>query len=224
LRILKYSGECSNITMPYEPYEVQMRQKRDHRQTILALLNERHMSFTQLQKATGFSPTGLTKMLDDLKTVGKIEKVNPKSKKSPYKLKGRGTRLREVFFPGPKIYEVRDRGGKYYFDLAEHIRSDIFNYEPLFGIQSHFLFDRVIGKTYRPLWKKDFFEIEKFIFDKIFKKYNQGGLQIKDKIIGKLFLIFEIDYDKLARIIKSRTEEENDELAKAKLAELKLNP
>ena len=53
--------------MPYEAYETQKRQKREHRDAILILLKERRMNFTQLLKSTGFSPNGLTKMLNDLK-------------------------------------------------------------------------------------------------------------------------------------------------------------
>lgn len=210
--------------MPYEPYEIQKRQKRERRDAILILLKERRMNFTQLLKSTSFSPNGLTKMLDDLKKEGKIEKEDPKNKKSPYKIKGSGLRLKEVFFPGPKIYDVRDTGGKYFVDLPDYLASEIFNYAPAFGIMSHLLFDKRIEKKYRPLWRKEIFEIEKFVYDKIFTKHHDKGLPIYESLKAKIFLILEIDYDKLAKIIKTRTKQENEKLAKDKLLELKLNP
>lgn len=210
--------------MPYEPYETQMRQKRDHRNAILVLLNERRMNFTQLLKSTGFSPNGLTKMLDDLKNEGKIEKEDPKNKKSPYKIKGAGLRAKEIFFPGSKIYDVRDTGGKYFVDLPDHLASEIFDFGPAFGIMSHLLFDKKIQKRYRPLWRKEIFEIEKFVYDKIFTKHWHGSLPIDESIKATIFLILEIDYDEMIKIIKTRTEEENEKLAKDKLLELELNP
>ena len=210
--------------MPYDPYEAQKRQKDEHRNTILILLKERRMSFTELQKATRFSPMGLTKMLNDLKNADKIEKENPKKRKSPYKIKGSGLRIKEVFFPGPQIYDIRNRGGKYYVDLPNHMQSELFNFVPAFGITSHFLLDRTIGKKYFPLWKKDFFEIEKFVYDKIFKKHLHGGLPINESIKAKIFVILEIEYEILTKIIKSRSEKENEKLAMDKLKELKLNP
>ena len=210
--------------MRYAPYETQNRQKQEHRNAILALLNERRMSFTQLLKSTGFSPMGLTNMLNDLKKESKIEKEDPKNKKSPYKIKGAGIRAKELFFPGPKIYDVRDTGGKYFFDLPDYSASEIFDYAPAFGIMSHLLLDKKIGKKYRPLWRKEIFEIEKFVYDKIFTKHHDEGLTIDESLKAQVFLILEIDYDELAKIIKTRTKQENDKLAKDKLLELKLNP
>ncbi len=198
-------------------------QKRDHRQSILVLLNEQRQTFTQLQKATGFSPMGLSKMLEDLKKEGKIVKSDPKNKKSPYNLKGYGVRAKEFLFPGPAINELRD-SGKFYVDLPNHMESEIFNFDSAFGITSYVLLDKKIRKQYRPLWRKEMFEIEKYVYDKIFTKHHHGSLPIDESIKGKIFVILEIDYNEMAKIIKNRTEQENKKLVKDKLQELELNP
>jgi len=206
--------------MPYEPYETQKRQKNEHRNAILILLNERRMGFTELQKSTGFSPMGLTKMLSDLKGEGKIEKEDPKNKKSRYKIKGKGLSGKEILFPGPEIYDIRDYGGKYYVDLPHHMESGIFNFGSAFGITSHLLLDKKIGKKYRPLWRKELFEIEKFVYDKIFTKHHNEKLPIDESIKGKIFVILEIDYEELANIIMTRSKKENEKMVNDKLKEL----
>lgn len=201
----------------------QERLKRDNREAILVLLNEERRTFTQLQKATGFSPMGLSKMLEDLKKEGKIVKSDPKNKKSPYNLKGHGIRAKEFLFPGPAINELRD-SGKFYVDLPNHMESEISNFGPLFGITSYLLLDKQITKKIRPLWRKEMFEIEKFIYDKIFTKHWHDGMPIDESIKGKIFVMLEIDYNQLVHTIKRRTEKENEKLVKDKLQELKLNP
>ena len=198
-------------------------QKRDHRQSILVLLNEQRQTFTQLQKATGFSPMGLSKMLKDLKKEGRIVKSDPKNKKSPYNIKGSGIRAKEFLFPGPAINELRD-SGKFYVDLPNHMESEIFNFGSAFGITSYVLYDKKIRKHYRPFWRKEMFEIEKYVYDKIFRKHHHGSLPIDESINGKIFVILEIDYNEMTKIIKNRTEKENEKLVKDKLLELKLNP
>jgi len=209
--------------MPYDPHETQKRQKREHRDLILKLLMEQRRTFSQLQKATGFSPMGLSKMLEDLKQDGKVVKSDPKNKKSPYNLKGHGIRAKEFLFPGPAINELRD-SGKFYVDLPNHMESEIFNFGSAFGITSYVLYDKKIRKQYRPFWKKEMFEIEKYLYDKIFTKHHHGSLPIDESIKGKIFVILEIDYNEMAMIIKNRTEQENEKLVKDKLLELKLNP
>jgi len=210
--------------MPYDPREAQKRQKRENREFILKLLMEQRRTFTELQKLTEFSPMGLTKMLEDLKKEGKIVKSDPKNKKSPYNLKGYGIRGKEFLFPNPEINELRD-SGKFYFDLPNHMGSEISNFEPLFGITSYLLLDKKIKKGYRPFWRKDMLEIEKFVYDRFFTKFRHGGLPLLKEITKeKIFVILEINYGKIADIIESRTFEENEKLVKDKIKELKLNP
>ena len=54
--------------------------------------------------------------------------------------------------------------------------------------------------------------------------FKETGLPINESIKAKIFVILEIEYEILTKIIKSRSEKENEKLAMDKLKELKLNP
>ena len=213
--------------MVYESYETQKRSKREHRERIISLLSEETRSFTEMQKSTGFSPAGLSKMLKDLVSEGIIEKAGT-SNKSPYKIRGKGTGAKEFLFPGDKISDLRE-GGKYYFDLPDHHLSQIFDFNPLFGIDSHLLLDRKLYKKHKPFWKKEVLEIERRAYDLLKEKSRRekliGDKLLKDsKVNKKFFLILEFDYEQIVDIIENRSDDENEALIKKKLREIRNNP
>lgn len=213
--------------MIYDSYETQKRIKRENRELIFSLLNEESRSFTYLQKSTGFSPAGLSSMLKELVNDGIIEKSGS-SNKSPYRIKGSGMKAKEMLFPSSEIARLRD-GGKYYFDLPDHHLSEISNFEPLFGIDSHLLLDRKVYKKYKPFWKKEVFEIEKCAYDLIKKRSEtqeiiSDKLLIDKKVSKKFFLILEFDYEKITEIIENRSDRDNRKMTDTKLEELRLNP
>ena len=218
-----------------DAYWKQERDKKENRDQILRLLNQQNMSFSQLRKATGYSPTGLSTMLKDLVKEQKIQKVDPKNEKSPYKLKSTGFKVKEFLFPGSEINDLR-LAGKYYYDLPGHHSSEIFNYEPAFGITSHLLIDRKITNN-KLLWKKELFEIERFVYEKIIEEQkgktpldeklfedDKTNKKNKNKVRKKGFLILEIDFSKLVKIIKTCSSQKNQELVNDKIKELELNP
>ena len=166
-------------------------------------------------------------MLKELVSEGVIEKTG-NSNKSPYKIKGSGIKAKEMLFPSSEISRLRE-GGKYYFDLPDHHSSEISKFKSLFGIDSHLLLDRKVYKKYKPFWKKEVFEIERFAYD-LLKKRSKTQEIISDKLLKdknvskKFFLILEFDYEQIAVILKNRSDDENEILVKEKLRELKNNP
>lgn len=205
--------------MVYKSNWNQERIKHENRQAILHLLNEYARTFTELKDATEFSPMGLTKMLADLVKDGKIEKRDPKNKKSAYVIKGSATQAKELLFPGYKISEAKD-SGKFYVDLPSHLESEISNFAPLFGMTSYVVYNTNIKKQFRPFWRKEMFGIEKFVYEQLYSKIKSGLPIIKEKN-GKIFLILEIDYDNIVNIVNTRSKEENERLVKDKIEELK---
>ena len=204
--------------MIYQPYETQKRQKNEHQNTILALLHEQQKTFSQLEKSTGFSPSGLTKMLKELEKDGKIEKSDSKNKKSPYKIKNSGLKAKDFLYPGKDIAELRD-DGKYYVDIPDYHMSDAFEYSPGFGITTHMLMDRKIAKKYKPFWRKEIVDIEKFVFDTLKQRHENEWIidekLLEDKKINKkFFLVMEFDYNEIMKIIEKRSDRKNTELVK----------
>lgn len=213
--------------MVYESYEAQKRSKREHREKIISLLSEETRSFTELQKSTGFSPAGLSKMLKDLVNEGIIEKAGT-SNKSPYKIRGKGAGAKEFLFPGAEISDLRE-GGKYYFDISGNHESEYCDFGTAFGIDTHLLLDRKISKKYKPFWKREMFEIERFVFDTLKERHKRKGIindsLLKDKKTNKkFFLVLELDYNTIMDIMGNRTEKETERLVKERLQEMKLNP
>lgn len=204
--------------MPYESYWSQKRIKEQNRSRILRILSEKPRTFTELLEMTGFSPAGLTKMLDKL--VKEKEIIKGKKRGEPYTTKSAfGKQLLNL---DNTISEIVYEGGKYYVDYEDHISSALPPYAPPWGILSHLYLDKNIGKKLNLFSKLDVFDIEKFIFDKIRENIKHHKIDIDKSKHGKFVLAYEINYQELLESIEENSEEEIKSYVEQRTREIKL--
>ena len=181
-------------------YVTQQRIREENRNKILSLLKDSPQRFSELEKLTGFSPGGLTKILDELLQKKKIIKI-VKDNKLAYSLK-KGIRLDEIFFLGRILYEIKERGGQSYIDYT-HSRENLPPEKVPWGIESHLVLDKNIEeKNLNPILKKDVVEMEQSLFKSIGKKIRNKKLKIDEHLQGTIVLGFRVDYSELVSGLK----------------------
>ena len=193
-------------------YITQQRIREENRNKILSLLKESPQRFSSLEELTGYSPSGLTKILYDLLEKKKITKI-VKDNKLAYSLK-KGIRLGEILFLGRVLYEIKERGGKIYIDYT-HSREDLPQEKIPWGIESHLVLDKNIDdKNLNPISKKDVAEMEQWLFKRIMKKVRKGRLKTDEHQEGTIVLGFRMDYGELISGVKHPLVKRGGELRK----------
>jgi hypothetical protein len=202
--------------MSYDPYKAQKRIKAQNRNKIERILQDKPRTFSEIRKLTGFSPMGLTKMLEDLIKEKRIRGGGQKG--IPYRTSG--THAKELLYVGNTISEIVDSGGKFYVDYTDSF-NHLFGHEMFFGIMSHLMIDKRVGKKYNPFSKEIVFRIENFLFEQILDGVKHQKIIPDKSTTGKLVLAFEIEYEKLMKDIESYSQEDHKEFIKERLMELK---
>lgn len=189
---------------------------------VLNVLSMGELPFTELRRASGLSDPGLLMVL---KRLLKQEKVfrKERGKKVFYSI-SKGVTAKELWYIGDTLENLRSDNGKYIIDYSDNHQSEATGYGPPFGILSHLFLDKDIGKTYNPLSKRDVFELEKAVFDRI--KENIGdnkfkiNQKIKDQKYKKIVLAFDIDYDALLRALEEYKGNKEEKMVNARRREL----
>jgi len=194
-------------------YLTQQRIREENRNKILSLLHDNPQRFSDLEKSTGFSPAGLTKILNELlekkKKIIKIVKDN----KLAYSIK-KGVRLDEILFLGRILYEIKEKGGKYHIDYT-HSREDLPPYKVPWGIESHLSIDKKIDeKNLNPLSKKDVAEMEQWIYKRVMHNVKKRKIKTDEHQEGTIVLGFRIDYGELISGVKHPLVKRGDRLRK----------
>ena len=207
-----------------EKYEQQKETRLLNEHRILRFLDVGRARFGELLESTGLTDAGLSKVLKRLEEQGKIVKEG-KGKKTRYKLE-HGSTAKEIQYLGYKIEDLRKDGGKYYVDFADNHLSEATGYGPPFGILSHIFLDKEIGKKFNPILKKDVFELENILFEKIKSNIE---LERIPKFISKekadheentIIIAFEIKYQNLLNEIKNYNEQNHKKLLQLRLKEI----
>jgi len=181
-------------------YLTQQRIREENRNKILSLLYDNPQRFSDLEKSIGFSPAGLTKILNELLEKKKIIKI-VKDNKLAYSIK-KGVRLGEIFFLGRILYEIKEKGGKIYTDYT-HSREDLPSDKVPWGIESHLTLDKKIDeKNLNPISKKDVAEMEQFLYKRVMYNVKKRKIKTDEHQEGTIVLGFRIDYGELISGIK----------------------
>ena len=181
-------------------YLTQQRIREENRNKILSLLYDNPQRFSDLEKSIGFSPAGLTKILNELLEKKKIIKI-VKDNKLAYSIK-KGVRLDEILFLGRILYEIKEKGGKIYTDYT-HSREDLSPDKVPWGIESHLTLDKKINeKNLNPFSKKDVAEMEQFLYKRVMHNVKKRKIKTDEHQEGTIVLGFRIDYGELISGIK----------------------
>lgn len=180
-------------------YEMQKRIKEGNRTKISRELKDSPKRFKDLLESTGFSPTGLTKILTELKSEGKIQKILHEGKEAYSLSKKRGHVFDDLFNLSYTINAIRDKGGKHYHDYSQLWGSIITTRHP-WGIESDLTIDKSLEKS-NPLRREDAEKIEKFVFELIRSNAYDAKIKLDRSKQGKIVFGFEIDYSKLIESI-----------------------
>jgi len=185
----------------FTPYWRQKEIKSENQSRILGLLNEEPRKFKDLLELTDLSPAGLTKILQELEKENKIEKIT-KERTSPYKIAGRGTRLKDIFHFGNVYHQMKKNGCKYILDYSGLWTTlQAFSW----GILSHLIIEKRVIEGLQLLSPKDQIDIEKFVFNKILKNVKQKEIKYNSSKKGKMLLALEFDYPVLIKSIQEDT-------------------
>lgn len=189
---------------------------------VLNVLSMGELPFTELRRASGLSDPGLLMVL---KRLLKQEKVFRKEhgKKVFYSI-SKGVTAKELWYIGDTLENLRSDNGKYIIDYSDNHQSEATGYGPPFGILSHLFLDKDIGKTYNPLSKRDVFELEKTVFDRIKENIGDNKFRInqklKDQKYKKIILAFDIDYDALLKALEEYKGNKEEKMVNARRREL----
>ncbi len=181
-------------------YLTQQRIREENRNKILSLLHDSPQRFSSLEKLTGFSPGGLTNILDELLRNKKIIKI-VKDNKLAYSIK-KGVNLNEFLFLGRFLYEIKERGGRHYFNYT-HSREDLPPEKVPWGIESSLTLDKNLDeKKLNPLSKKDIAEMEQWIYKRVMYNVKKRKIKTDEHQEGTIVLGFRIDYGELISSVK----------------------
>jgi len=186
----------------FTPYWRQKEIKSENQSRILELLNEEPRKFKDLLELTGLSAAGLTKILQELeKKENKIKKMT-KERTSPYKIAGRGTRLRDIFHFGNVYHQMKKNGCKYILDYSGLWTTlQAFSW----GILSHLIIEKRVIEGLQLFSPEDQIDIEKYVFNKISKNAKQKEIKYDSSKKGKILLALEFDYPELIKSIQEDT-------------------
>jgi len=183
----------------FTPYWRQKEIKSENQSRILELLNEEPRKFKDLLELTGLSPQGLTKNLQELEK--KIKKVT-NERTSPYKIAGRGTRLKDIFHFGNVYHQMKKNGCKYILDYSGLWTTlQAFSW----GILSHLIIEKRVIEGLQLFSPEDQIDIEKYVFNKISKNAKQKDFRFDSSKKGKMLLALEFDYPELIKSIEEDT-------------------
>lgn len=205
-----------------EKNEMQKEIAGKNERRILQILSMGRMKFTDLRDASGLSDPGLLMVLKRLQKVDKVQRKE-KGKEVFYMTEG-GSTAQEILYLGDAIERLRDDACRYYIDFSNSDQSEATGYGPPFGIWSHLFLDKDIGKAYNPFSKRDIFELEKIMFDKIKENIGDNPIRINHKIKGKdkkIVLGFEIYYDRLLNALEEYKGNKEEKMVNARRRELR---
>jgi len=181
-------------------YVTQQRIREENRSKVLSLLKDSPQRFSFLEKSTGFSPAGLTNILDELLQNKKLIKI-VKDNKLAYSITKK-VKVEEFLFLGRIIYEIRERGGRSYIDYTQS-RENLPPEKVPWGIESNLILDKNIEeKNLNPLTKKDVAEMEQWIYKRVNHNVKKRKIKTDEHQEGTIVLGFRIDYGELISGIK----------------------
>ena len=181
-------------------YVTQQRIREENRNKTLSLLKDDPQRFSFLEKSTGFSSAGLTKILNELLEKKKIIKI-VKNNKLAYSLTKK-VNVDEFLFLGRICYEIKERGGKNYVDYTQSYENLPVEKVP-WGIESNLIIDKNIDeKNLNPISKGDVAEMEQWLFKRIMKKVRKDKIKTDEHQQGTIVLGFRMDYPALISGVK----------------------
>ncbi len=176
-------------------YDTQKRIKEENRTKIRLELRDSPKRFKDLLKSTGFSPTGLTKILKEMVSENKIQKTLHEGKEA-YSLSKKQLRDFDDFFNvAHTINSIISKGGKQHHDYSQLQTSMLFIEFP-WGIESSIIVDKNLQKI-NPIRIEDVSKIEETLFQLIRDNAYNGKIKLDRNKQGKIVLCFDVDYSKL---------------------------
>ena len=202
-----------------EPYKTQKDTKERNEHKILTALSMGGMKFTEIQNLSGLSPAGLSSVLNRMINEKKLHKKGT-GKKTSYHTSA-GSTAKELWYLGHILADLRENDCKYYIDYSDNHQSEAIGYGHPWGITSHLFLDKEIGKKLNLFSKEDIFQLERNLYESILSKIKKKEIKLDQTKKGKIVLAFEINYDTLAKDIKSHKDTNHKKLVNARLKELK---
>jgi DNA-binding transcriptional ArsR family regulator len=205
-----------------EKYSKQKTDASKNERKILNILSMGEMTFTNLKNHSGLSDPGLLMVLTRLLKNNKIYRKQ-RGKKVFYSISSSVT-AKEIWYLGDVLDKLRAANTKYYIDFSDNHMSEATGYGPPFGILSHLFLDKDIGKSYNPLSKRDVFELEKLVFDRIKENIADNPIKINQKIKSqsdkKIVIAFDIDYASLVKALEEYKGIKEEKMVNARRREL----
>lgn len=188
--------------------------KEQNRARIVRLLGTGSKRFTDLLNETGFSPRGLTTMLNDLVTAHKIEKTTLENGKEAYKAtkSGESWLMKYIGIVSMANF-LRDEGADYYEDRS-FMRGSMYFYEMPWGVQDDIMVDRDLEN---PITKETAFELQRLLYKRIKEDYKNNKVQLDPSKRGNILLGFMIDYEELVKSIQQNSLEYSESISKREL-------
>ena len=184
-------------------YDTQKRIKEENRTKIRQELKNGPKRFKDLGKTTGFSPTGLSKMLKELVSEDKIQKTLHEGKEAYSLSKKQLHDFNDFFNVTHTINSIIQKGGKQHHDYSQLQTSMLFMEFP-WGIESSVTVDKDLQKM-NPIRVEDVSTIEKTLFQLVQNNAYDGKIKLDRSKQGKIILCFDIDYAKLIESIDENT-------------------
>jgi len=176
------------------------RRERSRNKVLIALQNE-PKRFTDLEKDTKLSPSGLNQILKILKNENIIESTLIDDKPR-YQLTKKGViSLDDAINLSNDVNRIRSRGGKHFRDYS-NLWYSMISLALHWGIESDLTLDKNLSKLHI-LEKKDVKDIEKILYEKLLKNIKNGKLN--EKQIGDIVLGFKINYADLIQSINDNS-------------------
>ena len=198
----------------YDSREWQKDTKAKNEANIMQELMDGPKRFTDLQKNTKLSATGLTKILrrmrDETKTIQQIQQKNhlvytiTKSGKKAY---------RDSLEFGMFLNSIQDRGGRYIQDYSG-MRGEMYATELKWGPEDDLIIDKKLEGKANPISRELALDLQKYIFKKIYDDTKERKIVFDESLDGTIALCFRFDYKELRESMKNNSLKLYDSITK----------
>jgi len=189
----------------YDSREWQKDTKAKNEAKIMQELMNGPKRFTDLQKNTELSATGLTKILrrmrDETKTIQQIQQKN----RLVYTITKSGKRAyHESLEFGMWLNSIQDRGGHYIQDYSG-MRGEMYASELKWGPEDDLIIDKKLDGKANPISRELALDLQKFIFKKLYDDTQKRKIVFDESLDGMIALCFYFDYKGLRESIKNNS-------------------
>jgi len=182
-------------------YMYQKKVRERNRTKILSFVDKQPQRFTDLKRMSGFSPKGLTSILNDLKEDKKIQDVIHEGKPA-YAITKKGKRSFLELSGIPFWLDEIEEGGGYYFDDYSNTWSTMMWCNLPWGITDDLALDKRIGKELNPITKEMARNLQEYFFSQLLENEKKKKIKLDETKEGKILLTLVIDYKELVKSLK----------------------